>query len=116
MLYNRLESLKLIGKQLSAQKAQLINPLAVELGLNDVGGPSPLLTEGVNPSTHFYEHLLDLCEKLFDNEIDQAFFEETMRHMFGTQAFVSFTLDKLVAVIVKQVGRARGSASLCRSP
>lgn len=105
MLYNRLSTLKDISRKQSTSSppAQLINPLAIELGLNDVGGPSPALMEGVNPSAHFYEHLLDLCEKLFDNEIDQLAFEENMRHMYGTKAFISFTLDKLIAGIVKQV-------------
>lgn len=105
MLYNRLSTLKEISRKQAQQSPsmQLINPLAIELGLNDVGGPSPLLMEGVNPSAHFYEHLLDLCEKLFDNEIDQLAFEENMRHMYGTKAFISFTLDKLIAGIVKQV-------------
>lgn len=107
MLYNRLSTLKEIARKQATSNppSQLINPLAVELGLNDVGGPSPLLMEGSNPPAHFYEHLLDLCEKLFDNEIDQLAFEENMRHMYGTKAFVSFTLDKLIAGIVKQVSK-----------
>lgn len=105
MLYNRLSTLKSVaGAQASdTPSSSLVNPLAVKLGLNDAGGPSPALMEGANPAAHFYEHLLDLCEKLFDNEIDQAGFEENMRHMYGTKAYVSFTLDKLIAAIVKQV-------------
>jgi histone deacetylase complex regulatory component SIN3 len=75
--------------------------------MNDVGGPSPLLMEGINPSSRFYEYSLDLVEKLFDNEMDQATYEENMRHMFGTKAYITFTLDKLIAGIVKQVRQIR---------
>jgi len=105
MLYNRISTLKEIGRQQAeaTPPVTLVNPLAEQLGLNDVGGPSPLLMAGGNPSSHFYEHTMHLCESLFDNEIDQYNFEENMRHMYGTKAYVSFTLDKLVAAIVKQV-------------
>lgn len=105
MLYNRISTLKEIGQQQAAASppVTLINPLVEVLGLNDVGGPSPLLVSGANPASHFYEHTMHLCESLFDNEIDQYNFEENMRHMYGTKAYVSFTLDKLVAAIVKQV-------------
>ncbi|CDZ97936.1 Histone deacetylase complex, SIN3 component [Phaffia rhodozyma] len=110
MLYNRLSTLKAVAKVQSTQEppSSLVNPLAIELGLNDAGGPAPALMEGSNPPAQFYEHLLDLCEKLFDNEIDQAGFEENMRHMYGTKAYVSFTLDKLIAAIVKQVQTVLG--------
>lgn len=33
-----------------------------------------------------YMYLLDACEKVFDNELDQATFEEHMRWFFGTKA------------------------------
>jgi paired amphipathic helix protein Sin3a len=59
-----------------------------------------------NPVEHFYLHLLDLVEKVFDGELEQATFEENMRFMFGTRAFVVFTLDKLCAAICKQVSHA----------
>lgn len=37
-----------------------------------------------NPSkTHYYDFLLETCEQLFDNEIDQHAFEEHMRAVFG---------------------------------
>jgi paired amphipathic helix protein Sin3a len=103
MLYNRLESLKAIGDRLAAQRAEIVNPLALKLGLDDVGGPLSTTGDDSNSAVHFYDHLLSLCEKLFDNEIDQSAFEEAMRFMFGTRAFISFTLDKLVAAVVKQV-------------
>lgn len=44
-----------------------------------------------------------MAEKLFEAEVDVATYEETMRVMFGTKAYIMFTLDRVVAAIVKQV-------------
>ena len=111
----------------------LPNPVALDLGLTDTAGPIGYFTDlasgtfplnsqrpervaaaltllssgldnpALNPAEHFYLHLLDLVEKVFDGELEQATFEENMRFMFGTKAFVVFTLDKLCAAICKQV-------------
>lgn len=41
---------------------------------------------GMGPEANVvYAYLLDSCEKLFDNEMDQATFEEHMRWFFGTK-------------------------------
>jgi len=61
------------------------------------------LPEGSNPAAHFYEHLLHSFEQLFDNEIEQATFEDILRYMFGIKAYHLFTADKLIAAILKQV-------------
>ncbi|KAE9392487.1 hypothetical protein BT96DRAFT_944593 [Gymnopus androsaceus JB14] len=55
-------------------------------------------------AVHFYDILLQSCERLFDNEIEQIAFEDQMRFMFGIKdAFKIFTIDKLIGVIIKQV-------------
>lgn len=39
-----------------------------------------------NPSKeHYYEFLLETCERLFDNEVEQHAFEDQMRAVFGIQ-------------------------------
>jgi paired amphipathic helix protein Sin3a len=122
---------KEMGAELAAQRhASLIaNKVAVELGLDDPNGPSAILTQtmevlgdrGVSDGSNVvYLYLLNECEKLFDNEMDQATFEEHMRWFFGTkvgylkfgteeikithwkQAYQLFTLDKLITALVKQ--------------
>ena len=40
-----------------------------------------------NP-THFYEMLLGLCERLFENEIEQHAFEDQMRVVFGLKVIL----------------------------
>lgn len=41
------------------------------------------LSEKAKDAGHFYEFLLESCEKLFDNELEQVVFEDQMRYMFG---------------------------------
>jgi hypothetical protein len=41
------------------------------------------LDERVGHAEHYYDLMLESCERLFDNEIDQHGFEEQMRSMFG---------------------------------
>lgn len=72
----------------------LANPVAVQLGLDEPNGPSVILSQaaeaigaaspGETPNV-LYMYLLDACEKVFENELDQATFEEHMRWFFGTQ-------------------------------
>ncbi|KAH7872040.1 uncharacterized protein C8R40DRAFT_522237 [Lentinula edodes] len=51
-----------------------------------------------------YDILLQNCERLFDNEIEQSAFEDQMRSMFGVKdAYKIFTIDKLIGAIIKQV-------------
>jgi paired amphipathic helix protein Sin3a len=52
-----------------------------------------------------YGALLDLIDKFFDPDynIEQQMFEECCRYIFGTDAYIMFTIDKLVAALIKQV-------------
>ncbi|KAG1890523.1 uncharacterized protein F5891DRAFT_964831 [Suillus fuscotomentosus] len=53
---------------------------------------------------HFYDLMLESCERLFDNEIEQYVFEEQMRYMFGVKdAYRIFTIDKVIGSLIKQV-------------
>lgn len=101
-----------------------INPVAMELGLQDgTMGPaavvgaaaaSSALANGTAngasgdensglrlPPTRYYDTLLDLTEKLFDQEVDQATYEESVRFMFGINAYTMFTIDKLIMALIK---------------
>jgi paired amphipathic helix protein Sin3a len=42
---------------------------------------------------------------MFDGEIDWQQFEEVARFMFGTKAYVVFTIDLLAGRIIKQASR-----------
>ena len=128
LLYSRLHKIKSLALQKTAQypHKRRINPVAVELGLQDGStGPAGVVgaaaaSAGVNnreesglflhPS-RYYDTVLDLCEKLFDAEVDQATFEEAVRYMFGIDGYVVFTIDKAVSAFVKAVsGKLSGSS------
>ncbi|KAJ7201426.1 histone deacetylase complex, SIN3 component [Mycena pura] len=116
LLYSRLEMCKAIGAKLAAEKhaSLLVNPVAAALGLDDPAGPPVVLAQTVLPlavkeaagdelPNVVYMYLLDACEKVFDNELDQATFEEHMRWFFGEKAYHLFTIDKVIMALVKQV-------------
>ena len=50
-----------------------------------------------------YHALLEHIEKFLDNEIDQATFEENARYIFGIDAYITFTIDKVLHFFIKQV-------------
>lgn len=111
LLYSRLSSCKEEGRKHARQKFRhlVANPIAVELGMDDSQGPSSVLEQILRDrSTEdneeaLYQYMLEACEKLFMNELDQATFEEHMRWFFRTKAFLLYTVDKIVASLIKQV-------------
>jgi hypothetical protein len=56
-----------------------------------------------------YGALLDLIDKFFDHDynIEQQMFEECCRYVFGTKAYILYTIDKLVSALIKQVRHTR---------
>ncbi|CAE6406710.1 unnamed protein product [Rhizoctonia solani] len=105
--YSRLVSLKNLARTLAhSEMSYLENPLAVQLGLNDAVPPSahrliPANSKAINPA-EFYPTLLDASERMFDGEIDWQQFEEVARFMFGTKAYVVFTIDLFASRVIKQ--------------
>jgi hypothetical protein len=59
--------------------------------MDDSQGPSSVLEQILRDRTTedneeaLYQYMLEACEKLFMNELDQATFEEHMRWFFGTK-------------------------------
>lgn len=100
-LYHRLATFKETMTQLArAHDHHRLNPLAIELGLATT---VPVIDGGQNPAEHYYEHALDLAEKLFDGEMDQQTYEEQLRYMGGIKAYPLYTVDKLISTVIKHV-------------
>ncbi|KAJ7773028.1 histone deacetylase complex, SIN3 component [Mycena metata] len=60
--------------------------------------------EQATHAEHYYDLLLESCERLFDNEVEQNVFEDQMRFMFGIKdAYKIFTVDKVIGSLIKQV-------------
>ncbi|KAL1683779.1 hypothetical protein EV122DRAFT_257431 [Schizophyllum commune] len=121
-LYARLLTSKQTSRRHAAEnfKSLLANPVAVQLGLDEPNGPPALLAQtrealaerGISDERDMmYMYLLDAAEKSFSNDkrtqdkdsLDNATFEEHMRWFFGFKAYQLFTLDKLIAALIKQV-------------
>jgi histone deacetylase complex regulatory component SIN3 len=62
-----------------------------------------MLAIDLNFSQSYYDTLLDLIDKFFEGELDQQSFEECSRYIFGTKAYLMFTIDKVVHVLAKQI-------------
>ncbi len=77
--------------------------MAIKLGLAEPETQYFGIESGENPAQHYYTHLLSMAERLFENEVDVNTYEETLRLMFGRKAYIMFTLDRVVAAVVKQV-------------
>lgn len=97
--------------------------MAYELGMLDGLGPGTMnlfapTNEGetnpdgsaIDTTARFYDHLLECCENFFAGDLDQSTFEENLRFMFGTKAYLMFTVDKVIAALIKQVSC---SQSIC---
>ncbi|GAA5858256.1 hypothetical protein JCM1840_001116 [Sporobolomyces johnsonii] len=100
-MYHRLLTFKELAATLAASgKHRRLSPLGVDLGLSN---PSPLVDLGDNPAEHYYEHALELAEKLFDGDVDHQTYEEQLRYMAGVRAYPLFTLDKLISTAIKHI-------------
>lgn len=127
LLYARLAGLKQAAKDMAESTPESwtkINPLAAELGLIDTAtgpagvvsaiaaslAPRPDADAALPPSeqavmqlnpAQYYDVLMELIARLFDHEIDQAGYEESVRFMYGTHGYPAMTLDKVVHAFVK---------------
>ncbi|KAJ7903728.1 hypothetical protein B0H14DRAFT_2666128 [Mycena olivaceomarginata] len=96
VLYSRLALFKGIAARLASHEkadaptdpGSFPHPDSVHLG------------ERASTAEHFYDLLLESCERLFDNELEQNLFEDQVRFMFGIKIF---TIDKLIGSLIKQV-------------
>jgi len=51
----------------------------------------------------YYPSFLDMVRNLLDGVIDAGTYEDSLREMFGIDAFIAFTMDKVVVNAVRQV-------------
>ncbi|KZT66663.1 hypothetical protein DAEQUDRAFT_730074 [Daedalea quercina L-15889] len=97
LLYSRLLYYRDLATRIAEDPKAVSRPKHV---VTDLGN----LRERATNARHFYTLMLESCEKLFDNELEQVVFEDQLRWMFGPQnAYKMFTVDRVVGAIVKQV-------------
>ncbi|KAJ7104329.1 histone deacetylase complex, SIN3 component [Mycena belliarum] len=100
VLYSRLALFKGIAAKLATQ-----NPSQAPKDPGSFPHPDNVkLGDRASHVEHFYDILLESCERLFDNELEQHVFEDQMRFMFGIKdAYKIFTIDKVIGCLIKQV-------------
>ena len=112
LLYFRLNTCKEIGARLATGDHMELasNSVAAQLGLGEPLGPPGVLKQatetfgrGKSDGSVLYLYLLDACEKVFENELDQATFEEHMRWFFGTKVSpggIGIMVEMLIMICV----------------
>lgn len=54
-------------------------------------------------SNGYYNALLQVTQHFLEGELDQANFEENVRYIFGIDAYVILTIDKVIQSLIKQI-------------
>ncbi|KAI9487677.1 MAG: hypothetical protein EXX96DRAFT_473102, partial [Benjaminiella poitrasii] len=101
MCYERLYKMKQIDRdyRYNGEKAKLMTKAALELNITSATFNSIKM----DFKSGYYKTLLNLIDKFFDDEFDQHVFEECTRYLFGNQAYILFTIDKLMLAIMRQL-------------
>ncbi|KAF1805262.1 Sin3 family co-repressor-domain-containing protein, partial [Mucor lusitanicus] len=103
ILYDRLCKMKALDAEFRAnpEKARKAHKEARDLGITPKGFKGKSLK--MDTKRGYYSILLSLIDKLFEGEIDQQTFEECVRYIFGADAYIMFTIDKLVLSLVRDI-------------
>jgi len=52
-----------------------------------------------------YGYLMDLLRSVLDGSLEVNVFEEQLREVFGSHAYIAYTLDKLIQNVGRQVSK-----------
>ncbi|KHN75090.1 Paired amphipathic helix protein Sin3a [Toxocara canis] len=62
-----------------------------------------LLKKSAQCPENFYTALISEIKNLLDGQIEPSAFEDTIRNMFGTDAYITFTMDKIITTMGRQL-------------
>jgi paired amphipathic helix protein Sin3a len=101
LLYDRLSKMKSLDTEFrkDPEKLKKAQKEAQDLGIT----PKRFRSLKLDTKRGYYNLLLSLIDKLFQQDIDQQTFEESIRYIFGTEAYIMFTIDKLVLSLVRHI-------------
>ncbi|KAI9346076.1 hypothetical protein DFJ73DRAFT_482536 [Zopfochytrium polystomum] len=102
ILYSRLLKMKELSNyyEMYPPKTDQINPFAVEMGLQR---PENIQDSIASDVKNRFEELHRAIHDFLDSKIEQSEYEEKCRSLYGTNAFLMFTIDKVLQAIVKQL-------------
>ncbi|KAJ3283299.1 Transcriptional regulatory protein sin3 [Borealophlyctis nickersoniae] len=99
ILYSRLLKMKELSRDLAQNppRAEKLNPVAVELGLQKATNVVP------SQDRDRYGELLRAIRAFLNCDLETNEYEEKARSLFGTSAYLVFTIDRVVQSVVKQM-------------
>lgn len=62
-----------------------------------------LLKKSAQNPENFYKDLICAIKNLLDGQVETSAFEDTVRSMFGTDAYITFTMDKIITTLGRQL-------------
>ena len=91
VLYSRLHLFKNIAMERVNDPALERGPTTTILDRELMqASAGPQEGQGHFTASQYYELMLETCERLFDNQVEQLAFEDQMREMFGLQVRLAF--------------------------
>ncbi|KAI8888550.1 hypothetical protein K501DRAFT_291658 [Backusella circina FSU 941] len=98
-LYERLLKMKRISQDINRDPSlgKVFNRTALELDLYTNK------FEDVDLSNGYYNAMLDIIDRFFEGEIDISTFEESIRYIYGIDAYIMFTIDRVIHSLIKQI-------------
>ncbi|KAI8137486.1 hypothetical protein BJV82DRAFT_583646 [Fennellomyces sp. T-0311] len=101
LVYTRLQKMKLADAayRKNPESTKRSNKAALDL---EVDGTNIHGVE-MDFSHGYYYALLDLIDLFFDGSVDQPTFEECSRYIFGSKAYIMFTIDKLILLLTRHM-------------
>ena len=83
VLYSRLYLFKTLTREMADRPNDPFEPNLASIKMSIPQADLAKIGDKLDHASHFYDLMLESCEKLFDNELEPQAFEEMMRFMFG---------------------------------
>ena len=99
-LYERLSNIKANEQRVhqGISKAKMMKP-AHDLGLID---KTPMdYFPDVSPSTSYYRQIIQMCEEVVKQELEQSHLEETLRRFYMRDGWQLYNFDKMLGAILR---------------
>ncbi|VDN06343.1 unnamed protein product [Thelazia callipaeda] len=96
-----------IEERICRERESIINRCVDDSLLKTIERDTKLGLSLLKPSRqnpiNYYKTLITEIKNLLDGLIDSATFEESVRKLFGTAAYLTFTMDKIIITIARQL-------------
>ncbi|PWA02816.1 hypothetical protein BB558_001036 [Smittium angustum] len=112
VLYSRFDTIKKVSHEAQERMKYKETSKSVAVQLNMRTIPSSLVDYDLC-NTDYYSLMLDLIEKQINNQLDSNAFEDSIRFLFGTSAYLLLTVDRLFSTLSKQLQSIISDSKCC---